>query len=269
MKTILLIILGSVGLTSSSFASWEWSDTGAAISLGDGNSGAFSRTPIGADYDILNENDGEGFDQAPTAISFSWDSGSEPIGIMISADGSFFDFDLDFDNDDVLPTSIAFDVIYSQAISERGINGGGLFANVNPLATTLDFQLTVLDASLNQIGLSATNNFRTIQGATNPTTFSGGSAVFDDFSNAGGFAGLTNGGYNASTAFPRSNPTSDPALAAGGLNLLFSDFADAEEFRISFDGGVTTDALTVIPEPSVSLLGSLACLALLRRRSKG
>ena len=133
---------------------------------------------------------------------------------------------------------------------------------------------------LNQISLSAQNNFRTSFRAPAPTSFSGGSAVYDDVTNfntdpaiQNAFPGLTNGGFNASDAFPRSNPTSDPTLAVGGVNLLFTDLGTTPgsagtEFRVSFDGGVTDNAITVVPEPSIGFISSFALLGLLRRRRK-
>ena len=284
MKTKLFICLFSACTTSDSFAAWIWDQTGSPvgseITLADGTSGTFSRTPVSADYDTANANDGRGFDQAPAPVSFAWDSGGQPIQITLDSSGSFFDFDLDPDGNGQLPTSVSFDVIYTTAVSDRGIDGGGLLTNVNPLNSTLDFQLTVFDALLDQINLSDSNNFRTSFRAPSPTSFPGGSVFYDDVINVNtnpatqnAFPGLTNGGFNASDAFPRSNPNSDPTLAVGGVSLLFTDLGttparQGTEFRLSFDGGVTENALTVVPEPSVPLLSSFVLLGLLRRRRK-
>ena len=275
MKAQLSILLVSAWATSGSFAAWVWHESGTETILGVGSDGNFTLTPVGANYDLSNSNDGTGFDQAPTPVSFTWSSGSEPIQIVIDSSGEYFDFDLDPDNDNVLPASVSIDVLYFKGISERGIEGGGLFANVNPLGSVLDFELSVFDTELNQIVLSGINEFRTSFGATEPTSFSMGSAIFDDISNNGrpvrnqnAFPGLTSGdssdSHNATVAFPRGS--TDPIEAAGALLLEFSDFSAGEEFRLSFDGGLDANALTVVPEPSAILLTSFVSLGLLHRR---
>lgn len=265
-------------------AAWVWlppegtaANTDALLS--EGVSGSFSLTPQGADYDINNSIASRGFDIAPTPVSFSYTSGSEQIRISLNNSGNgnpprdaneSFIFDLDPDNNGIIPTSITFSVRYSTAISDRGLQFGGLGAGLNAVGNTLDYSVTTFDANLQQIGLLATDLFT---GGT-PTITSDGSAFFDNANvgNGGSRQGLRNvrrddqGVPTETTRFGFEQQPGD--LSIGGQDLVLSDFANNGEFRLTFDGGVGENALTVVPEPSTALLGSLALFGLLSRRNR-
>lgn len=265
-------------------AAWVWlPPEGTAANtdaiLGEGVSGSFSLTPQGADYDLNNSIASRGFDIAPTPVSFSYTSGSEQIRISLNNSGNgnpprdaneSFIFDLDPDNNGIIPTSITFSVRYSTAISDRGLQFGGLGAGLNAVGNTLDYSVTTFDANLQQIGLLPTDLFT---GGT-PTITSDGSAFFDNANvgDGGSRQGLRNvrrddqGVPTETTRFGFEQQAGD--LSIGGQDLVLSDFANNGEFRLTFDGGVGENALTVVPEPSTALLGSLALFGLLSRRKR-
>lgn len=264
MKKTLLFTAVSLATISTSFGAWVWvPPSNNTTNVASGESGNFTFTAVGADYDINNAVDGTGFDQAPTPTSFSWSSNDgQEISITLSADGEFFVFNLDADNDDVLPSSVSLNVRYSTPITERGRQFGAVGGGLNPLNLTLDHTLTALDANLNEIGLSSSNVF--VQNRS-PSSFTGNTAVFNDV------PGIVNNGSARFYGLGNHNPMNGQtpvfefgsADTIGGLNLTFSDFSGGEEFRISFDGGVAA-----VPEPSVTLFGSLAMLALLHRKRR-
>lgn len=261
MKLKLLTIPLFLSAATSSYAAWIFAVPDSGPLLASGNTGSFQLTPTAANFELNNAVDGRGFDQAPAPVTFSWDSGDDEISITLvttPSNGNLeaFLFNLDPDGDGRAAT-LNFSVRYLQGVTERGVARGSIGVGVNPTDAIFDFSLTTLDANLDLLPLSSADSF---VGNRNPTSFSNGSAIFNDVS------GDTRALTNPSTRLAFGND--DRTRTIGGVDLAFSDFQNDSTFRITLDGGVSENAFTVVPEPSISLLGAFACFSLLSRRKR-
>lgn len=246
---LITIVLGS----GTTHASWEWTPFGPV-----GGSSAFSITaaPVAPLVNVT----GTWFDRPHAPVNVLVMTDGEPVTVTTGTPSFFgdrhWDFDFDSDDDGIFPGMLMIDINHTYAITDRGVNGGGLGALPQAIDNQYDLALQTWDAFGSPIDHSSGIAWHVNNGGPGSFTSGGTVAQWDNL-NGTGFAGITNGGLSATT-FPHTpNPT-----IAGSISrqkLTFSDFRNTgpdTTFRLSFDGGLPLNALRV-PEPSRAVLLAL------------
>ncbi len=277
MKNIapLIIALSSVA-SQYATAAWTWPTT---FAFPTGSDETINITPTGATYDTGSALNGYAWDQAPQPVTIAWSTANgEPITASLgdfspSFPNTYLDFDLDPDNDDVLPDSLTFTFTFAEPLVTRSSTtfapDGGLATLLNTMGMTLDATLATFDGNGSQVNLTSS----LVYNAINPSSYSGGNAIFDDVSTAPGnsvFLGLLGKG-NTQSAFPfpalnAGEPVqADPSQAISQSVWTLTNLQGGNEvLRFSVDGGVPG----LVPEPSSILMATLASIGFLSRRRR-
>jgi hypothetical protein len=287
MKNILLPISILSFTSQAVFSAWTWNSSSLTpfapnIYVLDGGttatSGTFSLTPLSTSYTPANPGTGITIPPASLApVNFEW-AADRPIQIRLvrnlasppQVDASF-EILLDPDGDGLEATTISFDSIFRQVITDRGVAGGGFAAAVNYLGANLSVEAALFNGFGNQI-----NVVPSMFAYRSGNTINGGPGVPDHFDVDGngsfswdnhnqGFATISNGGVTA-TALPYGALNLAQTVSRQNLTITNNGGDTRTAFRFSFDGGI--NGVTVIPEPSSIFLVSLAGLitTVIRRR---
>jgi hypothetical protein len=293
MKKILAFTTLLILSNQTVFSAWTWNSTGltpfatnvyildGGSTIPSGTSGTFSLKPLETSYTTANP--GTGITVTPanlTPVYFEW-SADRPIEIRLitNAAGQIdasFEIRLDPDNDGLEATTISFDSIYSQVITDRGIGslvpGGGFAAAVNYLGTNLSVETALFNGFGDQINVTSSMfAWRAGGGATGgpgaPDLFNvDGNGSYKWNNRNTGFATITNGGATRTT-LPYGALNLSQTVSRQNLTITNNGGDSSTAFRFSFDGGL--NGVLAIPEPSCIFLVSFTGLAaILRRRRK-
>lgn len=275
LSPILLLIIGHAA-----FAAWTWDSSGLTASgtniyiLDEGTSGSFTLTPLSTSYTAANS--GTGITAStPTPVTFEWESDQQitirlVTNFMNQIDASF-EILMDPDGNGTEASLISFDTIYSQVITNRGVNGGGLGVAVNYLGTNLSIESALFDGNRDQINV--TSDFasliawRTLDNSPGvPDNFNvDGTGSYSWNSHNAGFATITNGGLSATT-FPYGAIDLTDTISRQNLTITNNGGDSSTAFRFSFDGGL--NGVMAVPEPSSFLFVALAGLATIATRRR-